>query len=348
MTLGKTVRALLASPARNLMLGVVYMAAVVIASIAAYVGQGWTLGDAVYMVMLTVYTVGYQEVRPIATPALREITITCMVMGCTGMIFLTGALVQFFTFSQLQQLFGSKRMKTQIDRLQRHVIICGFGRIGVMLAKELHSGGMPFVVLERSTPRFDQARELGYLSLQGDATDENALKAAGIVRARILATVLPDDAANVFITLSARSLNAELQIIARGEAPTTESKLLYAGANRVVLPTHIGAERIAEIILYPETARYTGTEAMRGFEKEMRVFGLDLEVVVVAESSAADGQTIELIERQAEGAFYIVALNRHSGERVSQPGPAVRLEVGDGVVLIGRGARARSFHRLFA
>ncbi len=338
----------MASPARNLLLGFIYMLVVLAGSIAAYVSQGWSTGDALYMAVLTIYTVGYDEVRPIDTPLLRAITIIQIILGCTGMIFLTGALVQVFTLSQLQQLFGSKRMKSQIDQLDGHVIVCGFGRIGVMLAKELRDGGAQFVIMERNTARFEQARDLGYLALQGDATDEVALLAAGVQRARIVATVLPDDAANVFITLSARSLNPKLQIIARGEVPTTESKLLYAGADKVVLPTHIGAERIAEIILFPQTAQFIGSEGMRGFAKEMRMLGLDIDVVAVAAGSVAAGQTIEAIEGQAPGAFYIVGLNRHSGERVSQPGPTVRVESGDGVVLLGRGVRTREFRGLFA
>ena len=335
-----SVKALLASPSRNLVFGTLYMLVVLAVSIACYVGQGWSFGDALYMVVLTIYTVGYGEVHPLDTPALRAITIGQIVLGCTGMIFLTGALVQFFTLSQLQHLFGTKRMKNQISELDGHVIICGFGRIGVMLAQALSVGRVPFVILERSTTRFDQARDLGHLTVQGDATDEATLQAAGIARARVLATVLPDDAANVFITLSARSLNPQMQIIARGEAPSTESKLLYAGANMVVLPTHIGAERIAEIILFPEMAKFIGSERMQGFEKEMRLLGLDLDTVTVANGSHAVGKAIEMIEREASGAFYIVALNRHTGERVSRPGPAVRVESGDGLVLIGRGARA--------
>src|SRR5476649_465852 len=117
--------------------------------------------------------------------------------------------------------------------------------------------------------------------------------AAGIDHARTLATVLSNDAANVFITLSARSLNPVLEIIARGEAPSTESKLIQAGANKVVLPTHIGAERIAEMILFPEITRFVrDSERMQEFEKVLRDLGLELEVLVAQEGSAAVGASI--------------------------------------------------------
>ncbi len=122
------------------------------------------------------------------------------------MIFLTGALVQFITITGIQQVLGIKHMSHQIEPLRDHVIVCGFGRIGNMLARELKAGGERFVVVERSAERIEEARALGYLCVHGDASDETTLQRAGIDRARVLATVLPDDAVNVFITLSARSL----------------------------------------------------------------------------------------------------------------------------------------------
>ncbi len=328
---------LAASPFRNLVSIGIFMLAVVTLATGAYMCAGWSFTDAIYMVLLTVYTVGYGEVHPITTPFLHFVTIATMLLGCTGMILVSAALVQALTFSQIQQLLGANRVKTDINKLKDHVIVCGFGRIGVMLAKDLAAGATDFVVLERNEARLNQARELGYLCLQGDATDETALRAVGVDRARILATVLPDDAANVFITLSARSLNPKLQIIARGEAPTTESKLIHAGADKVVLPTHIGAERIAEMILFPETARFIrGSERMRDFEKVLRDLGLEMEVVVTPEKSAVAGLTIDALETRAKGALFVVQLNRRDGESVTRPPGDLKIEAGDGVVVVGR------------
>ena len=175
-----------------------------------------------------------------------------------------------------------------------------------------------------------------------------ALKAAGIEHARTLATVLSADAANVFITLSARSLNPSLEIIARGELPSTESKLMQAGANKVVLPTHIGAERMAEMILYQETARFIrGSERMRDFEKVLLSLGLDIQVVVAAAKSPSIGQTIEWIEQQGGGAFFIVQINRRDGDAITRPEGATIIEDGDGLVLVGRGAQSKTVSSLF-
>ena len=129
------------SPLRNLIVGVFYMLVVMAGAVIAYVLAGWSVGDALYMVIVTVYTVGYGEVQPVVSPVLRGITIGTIVLGCTGMIYLTGALVQFITLNQINQVFGIKRMSHQIERLRGHVIVCGFGRIGMMLAQGLQAGG---------------------------------------------------------------------------------------------------------------------------------------------------------------------------------------------------------------
>jgi Trk K+ transport system NAD-binding subunit len=339
---------LLGSPLRNLALGVGFTFAVMMAATYAYWWAGWSFSDSLYMVIMTVYTVGYGEVHSVESPLLRSITIATIVFGCTGMIFVTGALVQFITLSQINQMFGLKRMNTQIEKLDRHVIVCGFGRIGVSLAQGLKAGGASFVVLEQDDAHAEHARSLGYLCFQGDATDENALQAVGVLRARTLATVLSNDAANVFITLSARSLNPDLEIIARGELPSTESKLIQAGANRVVLPTHIGAERIAEMIMYQETARFIrGSERMRDFERVLNTLGLELEVVAAAPESPIVGQTIDAVEQNANGAFFIVQVNRRDGEAITRPEGTTKIQPGDGIVIVGRGAKARAMSGLF-
>jgi voltage-gated potassium channel len=324
-------------PLRNLTFAVIYMMLVFVASTVAYMAIGWSFSDALYMVVLTIYTVGYEEVHPIISLQQREITITTIVLGCTGMIFLTSSLVQFITINQLQLVFGTKRMQSQIDRLKNHIVVCGFGRIGQTLAQELKAGGAPFVVLERSESRATEARNLGYLIIQGDATDESGLKLAGIDRARALATVLPDDAANVFITLSARSLNRSIEIIARGEVPSTEKKLRHAGADKVVLPTHIGAERIAEMILFPETTRDNRDAGKsRDFERTLSAFGLQMDTVVAEGASRFVGATIGEIEGQGKGAFFVVQLKHRSGKTVNRPQADLRVEAGDGIVIVGR------------
>jgi voltage-gated potassium channel len=339
---------LLDSPVRNLTFGMIYVVMVMVLATAAYMAAGWSFRDAIYMVVITVYTVGFNEVRPINTPALNIITMALIVLGCTGVIFLTGALVQYITLSQLTKAMGHKRMKTQIDHLTDHVIICGFGRIGVPLSKSLSDARAGFVIVEKDEARINQAIEAGYLCLQGDAASETVLHAAGVMRAHILVSALPTDAVNVFITLSARALNPELTIIARGEEASTEKKLLQAGANKVVLPTHIGAERMADMILFEESTRLIDSlERAHGFQRALRTFGIELEVVTAVQHSAAILMTVGAIERQARSAFFVVQINRRDGDVHTNPPPDTVVREGDGVVVIGRAGRGEALAALF-
>lgn len=324
-------------PLRNLALIVGLLLSVTIAATLGYMAAGWSFADAFYMVVLTIYTVGFREVRPVDGLYLRALTMGVMFLGCTGMILMTGALVQLFTASEIRNLLGGNRMKDDIARLKGHTIVCGFGRIGVQLAQELAAAGSPFLIMERNEKQAEDARRLGYLVLEADATDEASLVTAGIERAAALATVLPDDAANVFITLSARNLNRAMQIISRGEAPSTERKLLHAGADKVILPTHIGAERIAELILHPAAAAMLrGSPQGREMERSLRACGLELEVVTLAPGWGAAGRSVGELERA--GGVFIARIDRAGADPIANPPPETLLQAGDGVLVVGRSA----------
>lgn len=326
----------LGSPLRLLTGTLIFELAVFVTATCGFVMAGWPMSDATYMVLLTIFSVGYGEIRPVDTTFLRWLTSATIMLGCTGMIVLTGALVQVFTLFQFRRLLGLDRIMTEIEKLDAHVIICGYGRIGVQLARKMTEAGRPFLILERDHTKAEEAKSQGFLCMVGEATHEETLKAAGITRAKVLATVLPDDAANVFITLSARNLNPGIEIIARGEAPTTENKLFHAGADKVVMPTHIGAERIVEMILFPATDDLEDIGAVR---RNLHDFGLDIEMVDMRADSALTGATVGEAERRGNGAFFVVQIDRTNGQSIQHPGEDVTLEAGDKVMLVVRGSR---------
>jgi trk system potassium uptake protein TrkA/voltage-gated potassium channel len=339
----------LASPLRNFIGGLIVLFCIVVVATLAYMANGWGFADSLYMVVITVYTVGFGEVRPVDTTTLRLITMALIVSGSTTIIFITGALVQLITASQFQLFFGSRRMQKDIEGLSGHVIICGFGRIGQMLAKELQAAKCAFVIVERNEDRLLVARGSNYLCVQGDATDEDCLITARVAKARALATVLPDDAANVFITLSARSLNRDVMIIARGELPSTEGKLIKAGADRVVLPARIGAERVAELLLYDHVHKaLAGAGGANQMTGELRRLGLDLEVVVAEAGSPCAGANVAQAEFLGAGSFLVVAIERAGGAMVMQPGPDIMIEAGDGVAIVARETHAQIMEQLFS
>ncbi|MEZ5385910.1 MAG: potassium channel protein [Prosthecobacter sp.] len=328
-------------PRTNLFYAATFIGLVTVVFTLGYRLAGWSWGDAFYMVIITAFSVGYGEVQPVADPWLRAWTTALIVLGCTGIIFITGSLVQWLTESQIQRVLGGKRMEHDIDKLKNHAIICGFGRIGRMIASQLEAGGIPFVIVDQAQDRVAEVREAGWLTHQGEATDESVLRAVGIARARVLATVLPNDAANVFITLSARNMNPEIQIIARGEVPSTERKLKQAGANRVVLPAHIGADRIAHLILHPNARELLGgkTRSSVEFEHHLSELGLDMEEIEIGPDSPWLHRRVGDVETEAAGRLLAVAILRKEGGTDMNPNPTAMLMPGDALVVMKRGSR---------
>ncbi len=326
-------------PTRNLVYGLSFMAFVTVLGTIGYLLAGWNLSDALYMVVISIFTVGYGEVRPIREEGLRDFTMCLIVLGCFSVIFVSGALVQFLLEGQIRRALGDRRMSAELKKLNHHTIICGFGRIGRMVAADLKSAQRSFLVVDKDPRRLESAREAGYLTLEGEATEEAVLLEAGVTRASMLATVLPSDASNVFITLSARDLNPDLNIIARGEDPATERKLIQAGANRVVLPAHIGAERISHLILFPEAAELIDdAEKSHHLKEELGDLGLVMEEAVIPKYSSLSGKSVGELESQHSGAFIVVAIHRKAGGTELRPARGTLLHAGDGVVAVSRGS----------
>ncbi|TWU60208.1 Glutathione-regulated potassium-efflux system protein KefC [Rubripirellula tenax] len=232
---------------RTLRNGLTFFGATFLIATAGYVLAGWNWVDSIYMVTLTIFGVGYGEVHPIETVWMKWFTMGVICAGCSSLIYVIGGIVQMLTEGEIEEIMGIRQRSREIDSLMDHTIICGYGRVGQMLATELSLQGQQLLVLDCDSHRVDQAIADGFLALEGNAVEDEALQDAGIFRAATLATVLPDDAANVFITLTARDLCETICIIARAECPTTERKLIRGGATHVVMPAAIGAIRIAQL-----------------------------------------------------------------------------------------------------
>jgi voltage-gated potassium channel len=235
----------------KIFIGTIFFVLTNIFGIVGYTLFGWTLLEAVYMVVITIFGVGYGEVKPLETPSEKIFTILVIIAGTSSAVYLVGGFVQMVAEGEINRALDTHRKEKEIQSLERHTIICGFGRIGQILAEKLQEDRQSFVVIDRDHELLLSAEQMGYLTQVGNATDDHTLNAAGIERAKVLATVLPDDAANVFITLTARGLNPRLSILARGELPSTEKKLKLAGAARVVLPATVSAMRMANLITRP-------------------------------------------------------------------------------------------------
>ncbi|MCG6154666.1 potassium channel family protein [Rubinisphaera margarita] len=323
-------------PLRKIVTGLLLFATVSFVAVLGYIAHGWQVDDAVYMVIITIFGVGYGEVQPIESTGLRGLTIAVIVAGYGAVIYTVGGFMQMLVDGEINKALGARRMTREITSLEDHTIICGFGRMGTILARELQTAGKPFVIIDNCEEHMQTAQDLGYLVLQGDASDEHLLSLAQIEKASVLASVLSDDATNVFVTITAREMNPSITIIARGENPRTERKLLGCGADQVVLPTAIGASRIAQLILRPTAENLLGDIASkRHVSDELREVGLQFEEVPVLPSSPLAGKTLNEIEVRGNHGFLIVGIRNQEGTAMLNPPSETVLNPGDIVVILG-------------
>lgn len=324
------------SSLRKVLLGTTFFLGSCLAAVVGYVLAGWNVLDAIYMVTITIFGVGYGEVRPVDEPALRVLTMFIIVAGCTSSIYVMGGFVQMIAAGELNRYLGTRRMTRGIDRLADHVIVCGYGRVGRILAEELEVSGQQFVIIDTSTERLQEAESAGRFVIIGDAAEERVLKSARIEEARAVATVLPNDATNVFITLTARELNPQADIIARAQSPSTEKKLLRSGATRVVLPEAIGASRIARLITRPTTEQLLADSVIHNaLAEDLELLGLRVhEFSITADSPMAGRRLTELMFADATQ-FVIVAVRATDGTVTQDPAADHVLGAGDVLVVLG-------------
>ncbi len=329
------------------MIGAAVFVTSCLAAIIGYMMAGWSVLEAFYMVTITIFGVGYGEVRPIEDSSLRVFTIGVIIAGCTSSIYVMGGFVQMIAEGELNRFLGARRMTKGIEKLSKHVIVCGFGRVGRILAEELKGSGQDFVVIDTNQERLQEAETSGMSVIVGDATEEKVLESAGISKARVLASVLPDDAANVFITLTARELNNEIEIIARGESPATEKKLLRSGATRVVLPAAIGATRIARLITRPSAEEIlSSTFEQETLTEDLEQIGLQMTELRVPANSDFSGRALSEIHFGAGMQFVVIAVRSSNGVVLRDPPATYHLCPDDTLVVLAHRSAEVRLHRI--
>jgi voltage-gated potassium channel len=328
------------APLSRLRAATLLVVAVVVTGVLGYrYLEEYTWFDALYMTAITLSTVGFQEVQPLSQVG-RLFTVGLLAAG-VGVVFYTiVALAEQVVEGELQRVFGRRRMEKRIGALQAHYLVCGFGRIGEVVCQELAAKPMPFVVIEHNEERARKAEAAQYLILQSDATDEQTLLAAGVMQAKGLFAALQSDAANVFVTLTAKQLNPDLVVIVRAETEHSARTLRRAGADHVISPYAIGGHRMAQAALRPAVVDVIDLAT------HSQSLEIQLEEIVVLPQSPCDGVVLRDSGLRERFGIIVVAIKRASGKMVFNPAPEEKIAAGDRLVVLAEASRLKEVEEL--
>jgi voltage-gated potassium channel len=301
------------------------VAFVLVGGVVGYRLLGLSTVDAIYQTVITLTTVGFREVEEFDT-GLKVFTIFLIVIGVGTVLYTFTLVVQMVVEGQLREILGRRRMDRKIAELNGHVVICGWGRVGRAVALDLEREGRHVVVIDSNRERL---ADVTLPTIVGDATHDDTLRAAGIERAHSLVAALAADADNLFITLSGRSLNPGLFIVARARQDESVDKLARAGADRVVNPQELGAARIASFVVRPHVAEFVDV-VMHERSMEFR-----LQEVEILPNSPLVGRTLGEADLRAASGSLVLAIRDSDGSFATNPDPGVVLQAHQVVIAVG-------------
>ncbi len=303
-----------------------FVALIGIGTIGYTILEGWPLLDSLYMTIITLSTVGFGEVHNL-TPLGKVFTGGLILSGVGTLAYAatkaTEALLE-------RGVIRRRRMGMEIRRLDGHVVVCGYGRMGVTVVDQLHAREVPFVVIDKDPERIAELEGRGLLYVQGDATTDAVLAQAGVERARAMATVLANDADNLFVTLTARSVNRAMTIIARSSNEKNDRKMIAAGATRVLNPYLSGGRLLARQLLHPSVTEFIDAIS------QWADTDLALEEVRLEPTSSLAGVTLRDAPIRRELDVIVVGVRGGDGGMRFNPPPDLAPAAGDTLVLLGR------------
>jgi len=316
--------------ARHLLTGfVILLITIIIGIIGFMLIEGWNFIDSLYMTVITITTTGFQEVHPLSNFG-HLFTVLLIFMSLGTILYIGGTGVQYVIESKF---IRRRRMIKQMEKFKDHYIVCGFGRMGSHICNKLAEAKVPFVVIENNSNNFARLDSYGYVYDKGDAADDDTLIRVGIQKAKGLVAVLSTDPENVFATLSARVLNPTLFIVARAIDEDTESKLIKAGANRVVKPYELGGSRMAEIVLRPGVLDFI--DVVYGSKK----VDIHIEEITVKKGSKMHKKTLANLPLRSDFNTIIVAIqNEEKGIFIYNPTGSTIVDEGNKLIAIGEEA----------
>lgn len=305
------------------------MSVIVVGTVGYIVIEGWPVFDAFYMTVTTVTTVGYQEIHPLS-PAGRAFTVVLIISGVGTLFYVLGNIARLLLEGELRAIFGRYRTEGKMKTVKNHYIICGYGRMGKRICKELHAKPLPFVVIDKNPEVIAALQREGGMAVEGDATQDDVLIRAGIERAKGVVSVVNTDTENLYIVLTARGLNKSLYIVARAGDEGSEHKLMRAGANRVSSPYHIGGMQMAQAVIRPAVMDFLELAT------QSEHLDLQMEELTVEQGSRFDGRTPCDCGLDEDRGLVLIAVKRTSGHLEFNPGSKVLLAEGDKLIVLGQ------------
>ncbi len=312
--------------ATSILLGII-----VFGTLCYHYFEGMTLFDSFYMTIITISTVGYGEIKTLSVIG-RLISLVIITTGISVGAYTIGSFISMLIEGELAKIFGRRKLQKEIVKLNNHYIICGFGRIGSLICEELKANDKKFVVIENNPANIEILEAEKYLYLCADATLEEAILQAGILKAAGIVPCVQSDADNVFITLTARGLRPDIFILSRASDEKAAIKIKRAGASDVVSPYIIGGRRMAQVILRPTVVDFLNMAMM---DKEL---GLGMEEVTISDKSSLINKNIIESNLRKDFGIIIVGIKKFSGEMLFNPQPSVKLEANDVLVVLGKRA----------
>ena len=290
--------------------------------------EQWGIFDSFYMTLTTISTVGYQEIRPLSRHG-RIFNSFIIFFGVTAMFFAVGAMTQTIIEFEFADRYGRRRRNRMISQLQNHFIVCGFGRVGRNASFQLQRANAPFLVIDRSENRVARASEAGMLAVVADATNDDDLRKAGVLRARGLIAALPSDAENLFIILSAKTLNSKLTVVTRASEEQNEDKLRRAGAETVFAPYTMAGRRLADSLLRPHVIEF--------LDFTTSVIGPKITMEQVCVGSAARGisRTLGSLLSNSGVNVIVLAVRGSDGRMIFNPSSDTGISQGDFLIVMG-------------
>jgi len=298
--------------------------------------------DAFYMTLITMTTVGYNEIHPLSHAG-RVFNSFLILFGVTTIFIAIGAVTQTVIELEFGDVLNRRRSKRMIDQLKDHFIICGYGRVGRGAAEELARGGSPFVVVDSSPERAERAMLAGMLAVAADATRDETLRQVGIERARGLVAALATDADNLFVLLSAKVLNPGLYVAARAAEEGAVDKMRRAGANSVFAPYALTGHRLAQALLRPHVVQFLDFTTTSDLGEDIAI-----EQVTVARDTEAASKTIREMQLGRDLGVIVMAIRRSDGRMSFNPPADTAIQAGDCLIVMGRQESLRTLEALVA